>query len=88
MIRKKIKEEGDKLNREIRERTVSYIVAALSLVAGLAWNDAIKSTIEYVFPLSNGTIIAKLIYAVLMTLFIVIITVFVVRFLGKEEKKQ
>lgn len=87
MIRKKIKEEGDKLRHEVRERTVSYIVAALSLVAGLAWNDAIKSTIEYTFPLSNGTIAAKLIYAVLMTLLIVIITVFVVRFLGKEETK-
>ncbi len=87
MIRNKLKEEGDRLRHEVRERTISYIVAALSLVAGLAWNDAIKSTIEYAFPLSNNTIQAKLIYAVLMTIFIVVITVFVVRFLGKEEKK-
>ncbi len=88
MIRKKIKEEGDRLNREIRERTTSYVIAALSLVAGLAWNDAIKSTIEYAFPISNNTVQAKLIYAVLMTLFIVIITVYLVRFFGEEQKKQ
>lgn len=87
MIRKKIKEEGDKLSREVKERTIGYIVSALSLVVALAWNDAIKSTIEYIFPLSSSTIGAKLIYAVLTTLFIVTLTVYIVRFLGKEEKK-
>ncbi|HZX00865.1 MAG TPA: DUF5654 family protein [Candidatus Paceibacterota bacterium] len=86
-MKERIKEEGSKLSREVRERTTGYIVAALSLVAGLAWNDAIKSMIEYAFPLSDSTITAKLLYAVLMTLFIVVITVYMVRFLGKEENK-
>lgn len=86
-MKEKIKKEGSKLSREVRERTTVYIVSALSLVAGLAWNDAIKSMIEYAFPLSDSTITAKLIYAVLMTLFIVVITVYMVRFFGKEEGK-
>ena len=85
-MKERIKEEGNKLSKEVRERTTGYIVAALSLVAGLAWNDAIKSMIEYAFPFSNDTIMAKLFYAVLMTLFIVVITVYMVRLLGKEEK--
>lgn len=87
MVKQKIKEEGGRLSREVKERTVGYIVSALSLVVALTWNDAIKSTIEYIFPLSSGTIGAKLIYAVLTTLFIVTITVYIVRFFGKEEKK-
>ena len=86
-MREKIKEEGGKLSKEVRERTTGYIVSALSLVAGLAWNDAIKSMIEYAFPLSDSTITVKVIYAVIMTLFIVTITVYMVRFLGKEENK-
>ena len=78
---------GKQLRSEVKKQTVGYIVAALGLVAGLAWNDAIKSMIEYAFPLSDSTITAKLLYAVLMTLFIVVITVYMVRFLGKEENK-
>lgn len=87
MVKERIKEEGGKLSREVRERTTGYIVSALSLIAGLAWNDAIKSMIEYAFPQSDSTITAKIIYAVIMTLFIVTITVYMVRFLGKEEGK-
>lgn len=87
MVRKKIKEEGDKLSREVRERTTGYVISALSLVAGLAWNDAIKSLIEYAFPFSKDTAGAKLIYAVLMTLFIVIVTIYMMKFLGKKEEE-
>lgn len=31
----KLKEQGDEIKKEVKERTLSYIMAALGLVAGL-----------------------------------------------------
>ncbi len=85
---KQFKEESLRVRQEIREKTVGYIVTALGLVAGLAWNEAIKAIIEYVFPLSQESIWAKLIYAALITLMVVISTLYLVRFLGKKVEKD
>jgi len=84
----KIKERGGEIKKEVKERTLSYIVAALGLVAGLAWNEAIKSLIEVLFPMSKNSIWVKFIYAILITMVIVIVTVYLMRFLGKKEDKK
>ena len=76
------------IRSEIRERTVSYIVASLGLVASLAWNDAIKSTIEYYLPLSNDTLRVKFLYAIVITIAIGAITVFLIRLLEKKGRKK
>ncbi len=83
---KKIKEEGKEIKKEIRERTLGYITAALGLVAALAWNEAIKASIEHFFPLSRNTLLAKFIYAVLMTLVVVIMSVYLARLFKRESK--
>ncbi|KKS38788.1 MAG: hypothetical protein A3G49_05805 [Candidatus Sungbacteria bacterium RIFCSPLOWO2_12_FULL_41_11] len=67
------------LRRQIREQTISYIVAAFGLVAGLAWNEAIKSLIEYIFPVSSNSLFAKFFYAILITLVAVIITTYLLK---------
>ena len=81
---RKIKKEGEELHREVRKRTVTYITAALGLVVGLAWNEAIKSVIEYLFPLGQNTMAAKIIYAALMT----VVLVFATAYILKEQKKE
>ena len=83
---KKIKEEEKEIKKEIRERTLGYITAALGLVAALAWNEAIKASIEHFFPLSRNTLLAKFIYAVLMTLVVVIMSVYLARLFKRESK--
>ena len=62
------------LRSQIRRQTVGYIVAALGLVAGLAWNDAIKTLIEQLFPLGTGSLPAKFFYATLITVLVVVIS--------------
>lgn len=59
----------------VRGRMTGYIGAALGLIAGLAWNDAIKSLIESIYPQSGG-IAAKFIYAVAITLFVAVLFYF------------
>ena len=80
---KKIKSESKELQREIRLKTITYITAALGLVVGLAWNEAIKSVITYLFPLDQNTIVAKIIYALLVT----VILAFATAYILKETKK-
>ncbi|OGF77776.1 hypothetical protein A3I27_02095 [Candidatus Giovannonibacteria bacterium RIFCSPLOWO2_02_FULL_43_11b] len=70
---------------EIREKTFGYILAALGLVAGLAWNEAIKSLIEYFYPASKNGLSAKFIYAFLITIIVVLISTYLVRLSSKKE---
>ena len=79
----KIKKTSTALQQEIQEKTLGYILAALGLVAGLAWNDAIKALLESIFPASDDTIIAKFLYALLITAVIVILTSCLMRWFKK-----
>lgn len=72
----------------MRNKLTGYIVAAFGLVAGLAWNEAIKSLIEYIFPLNKNYIWAKFLYAIILTIILVIVTVYVSRLLSKKEKEE
>lgn len=71
---KEIKKRSAELESSVREKTVGYITAAFGLVAGLAWNDAIKALIEKIFPVGGGGVFAKFIYALIITAVVVLIT--------------
>ena len=60
----KVKNETSKIQREIRKKALSYILAGFAFVGGLAWNDAIKELIVRLFPSSADTLFAKFGYAV------------------------
>ncbi|MEX1063999.1 MAG: DUF5654 family protein [Candidatus Paceibacterota bacterium] len=80
-----IKEEVSKVKKELRERTLGYMVAAFGLVAGLAWNDAIRGLIDTLFPKASNTIIAKFIYAAAITIVVILISHYLLRIFRKEE---
>lgn len=73
------------LKKEIRTRTIGYILTAFGLVAGLAWNDAIKSLIDRLFPLETDGIWVKFAYAVIITLVVIIISVWLGRAAGDKQ---
>ncbi len=84
-----IRKEVKKTSRVIRSKTLTYLVTGLSLVAGLAWNDAIKVTIDYLLPNTGNGIIAKIFYAFTLTLFIGFILVYLEKhFEDKPNKKS
>lgn len=84
---KKAKEESLKLRRAVREELLKYMLAAFGLVAGLAWNDAIKTLIEALFPLKENTVLAKFLYALLITLIVAAFSMYLVR-IFREEKSE
>jgi hypothetical protein len=83
-----IQKETRKIRNEIRNRTVGYVAGALGLVAGLAWNDAIKAGIEYLFPLGEDTLLAKLLYAAVVTVLIIIATTYHTRFVREDDSEE
>lgn len=70
------------LRLEMIERMSALATASLGLVAALAWNDAIQSLFVRVFGTASG-IVAKFVYAVLVTAIIVTLTVY----LGRASAK-
>lgn len=66
----KIKTETQRIKAAVRTQTLSSVTSALGLVAGLAWNDAIKNFIEVLFPLAKNSLFAKFLYALIMTVIV------------------
>jgi uncharacterized membrane protein (DUF4010 family) len=62
------------LRLEILEQIASLSTAGFGLVAALAWNDAIKSLFTRLFPQPGGNFWAQFLYAVVITIIVVVIT--------------
>jgi len=82
LYNKEMLEEQSKNNRIIeiknqtRERTTNLILAGFGFVAGLAWNEAIKSLIDTLFVIEKNSLLAKFIYAIVVTILVVIVSYF------------
>lgn len=87
---KRLKREQERVRHEVTQKTLGYVIAAFGLVAGLAWNEAVKSLIEFMFPFDNGSLLAKFSYAIIMTLVVIVVTIYLTRILGasKENKEE
>ncbi len=85
-IKEKIKENKKALTDEIGNKVNQYIGAGFGLVAGLAWNDAIKSLIDYIFPQeTGGSLWVKFVYAFLMTMVVVFVSIYFSKIFKREE---
>lgn len=84
----RIKDGGSELQREVREKTLGYIITSFGLVAGLAWNDVIKAFIERFFPDPGSGLKAKFTYALVMTVFVVAISLYLSRLFKIDKKKK
>lgn len=77
--------KSDEFKVQLLETFASLITAAFGLVAALAWNDTIKAAIAIVFPAEND-IWGMLVYAVIITVLAVIMTLLISRSLSKAKK--
>jgi len=71
-----INNEVSKFTKAFRENFATLIISALGLVAALSWNDALKATIDTLFP-SVGNLIYKFYVAIIVTIVSVVITYFI-----------
>lgn len=73
-IKSLIKKEAIEFKKEFLERSISWILTGFGLVAALAWNEAIKSLVDILLGTSKASLLAKFIYAILVTLLVVFIS--------------
>lgn len=85
---RKLEEEKDKIEIAFKKRVEGYIITAFGIVAGLAWNEAVKALMGYLFPIEKDTILAKFLYAIVMTTVLIFISLYVVRFINKGDHKK
>lgn len=76
----------NELKKETTKEVTRYVTAGLGLVAGLAWNDAIKAAIEVAFPLEKNSVTAKFIYAVIITLVVVFVSTYFINVLKSKDE--
>ena len=75
------------MKRDVLEKMTALITAAFGLVAALAWNEAIKAFFKTVFGASD-TLWAMLLYAVIVTLIAVFVTIKMARLTAKADNKE
>lgn len=77
-----------RLAGDVKERIIGYLTAALGLIAGLAWNEAVKELITVLFPFGQNSLLAKTIYALLVTILVVIIGIYLARLSSEEAENK
>jgi len=76
------------MKKEVIEKISALIVTAFGLVAALAWNEAIKSLFQeggLLYFLADG---GPWVYAVLVTIFAVIMTIWIGKVAQKNSIKK
>jgi len=76
------------LKLEILEKIVGLATAGFGLVAALAWNEAIKAFFDRYFPAPGDNLVALTVYALVITIIVVLITVQLGRMVNLAKKQQ
>jgi hypothetical protein len=79
-------EEKKKFHYEVLKSISALLTAAFGLVAALSWNTAITAIFVTVFGVQNA-LLPQVMYAVLVTIIAVIVTLYMARLMSKFETK-
>lgn len=74
------------LRLAVVQKVMELMMAAFSLVAALAWNDAVQSLFQKLFP-QNGGVGAKFVYALFVTAIVVWVIIRMSRVTKAIEKR-
>jgi len=84
---KKIKKEAEILKKELKRKTLELVLAAFTFVAALAWNEAMKSFFEAIFP-QRKALMGKFFYALVVTFIIVFLSHQLNKILSEENENK
>jgi hypothetical protein len=75
------------LKVEVLDKIAALVTAAFGLVAALAWNEAIKAVFKEIFGTADA-VGPMLIYAIIVTIAAVILTIVVARAASKAKANK
>lgn len=73
------------MKKQILDRLSTLMISAFGLVAALAWNGAIQAIFREVFGTAEG-VVSMLVYAIVVTIIAVVVTVWIAKITPKEEE--
>jgi len=86
-ILKQIKNEVGEVRREFKEKVITLILGGFGLVTALAWNEAIKTLFETLFP-KKSELVGKFIYAAIVTIIVVLLSLQFKKISRISERKK
>ncbi len=69
-----VQKEVAELRRELFQKGISWILAGFGIMAGLAWNEAVKSLFDFLLGPTKASLMAKFVYAIVVTIVAVMVT--------------
>ena len=84
-LKEQLTTETKNITKEVKEKIVTMILTGFGLVAALAWNEAIKGLFDAFFPAQASGLIAKFVYAFIITVVVVFISVQLNKISKKSE---
>jgi len=87
-VKKRVKKELKGFKNHLSKRSLRFLTSALALVTALAWNEAIKESVNvYVKPYlgEESGVTSLFIYAILLTVIVLFVTYNLDRFSGKDD---
>ncbi|MFA7286238.1 MAG: DUF5654 family protein [Patescibacteria group bacterium] len=73
---------------EVLEKVNTLATAGFGLVAALAWNDAIHLIFERLFPEPGNGIGLQLLYAIFVTIVVVVVTLQLARYTSRIKERM
>ena len=80
------KHELHHIHSDILERIITLVIAALGLIAALAWDEALRHLFEKLFG-GEGTLLEEISYAVVITILAALISVQLGKLFSKRRGK-
>ncbi|MFH1751547.1 MAG: DUF5654 family protein [archaeon] len=71
---------------EVKKQTLTLMIAALGFVAALVWKDAITAWLKPLYESADNAL-SLTIAAFIVTIIVVVFTIFLAKFLGEKEKQ-
>lgn len=69
-----------------KSAVVTSIIGGIVVLIAVAWNDVIQAVINKYYPKKNNTITGKLYYATIITLFIVVLQIYLFPYIQDKPK--
>jgi formate/nitrite transporter FocA (FNT family) len=83
---RRIKNGVEEVKKELKAKTITLILGGFGLVAALAWNEAIKTLFETLFP-KKSELVGKFIYAAIVTIIVVLVSLQLGKIPKSSEKE-
>ena len=74
------------MRNEVIDKLTILVTSAFGLVAALAWNEAIKAIFKEIFGAAD-IIVAMVIYAIVITIIAVLVTIWVARVANRTKER-